>query len=179
MIKTRSGWCFQSTEVFQVWVQKVNVRNGDYIEWLYTTNLGKDVGNIFTDPKKDVIDNALALLDDKTAGEKEITKMIKDIANYIVDAVEKIKSKDDLKTVLKDFRDINTIFLKVLKRLETEDGFDNAAVNSLKMGEIAAKLLNHTDDEAVINQIFTTVKESTGITLALLNKMSNQSRVEK
>lgn len=177
---SESGWVFSINGGFpSVGAGSVNVRSGDYIEWLYTTNLGKDVGNIFTDPKKDVIDNALALLDDKTAGEKEITKMIKDIADYIVDSVENIKSKDDLKTVLKDFKDINTIFLKASKRLETEDGFNNAAVNSLNMGEIAAKLLNHAEDEATINQIFTIVKESTGITLALVNKMSNQSRIEK
>lgn len=175
-----SGWMFSVNGKFPgVGPGSVQVRSGDYIEWLYTTDLGKDIGNIYEELDNDIIDNALALLDNKAAREKEILEMVKDITDYIVDAVDSVKSKGDLKTLLKDFKDVNNIFFIVLKRLETEDGFDNAAANSLKIGEMAAKLLNYTDEEALTNEIFSTAKESTGITLAFINKMSNESRIGK
>ncbi|MGI6425823.1 MAG: hypothetical protein ACOX2A_11675, partial [Tepidanaerobacteraceae bacterium] len=105
--------------------------------------------------------------------------MVKDITDYIVHAVDSLKSKDHVKTVLKDFRDVNNIFLKVLERLKSEENFENAAANSLKIGEMAAKLLSYTDEKDMTNEIILAAKESTGIALAFVNKVSNESRIEK
>jgi len=176
----KSGWMFTVNGKFpNIGPGNVTVRDGDYIEWLYTTNLGEDIGNIYEDPRSDIIDKALDLLEDKSVKEKEIIDMVQDLTEYIADSVANIKSKDDLKTVLKDLEDVNDIFLKLLSRLKTEEGFESAALNSQKIGEMAVKLLKHADDQALIEEIVSTVKESNGITLALLNKMSDESKIEK
>ncbi|HHX23720.1 MAG TPA: DUF4430 domain-containing protein [Thermoanaerobacterales bacterium] len=175
-----SGWMFTVNGKFAgIGAGSVTVRSGDYIEWLYTTDLGEDIGNIYEDPENSIVDNALDLLDDKNVGEKEIIEMVKDITDYIVHAVDSLKSKDHVKTVLKDFRDVNNIFLKVLERLKSEENFENAAANSLKIGEMAAKLLSYTDEKDMTNEIILAAKESTGIALAFVNKVSNESRIEK
>jgi len=175
-----SGWMFTVNGNFPgIGPGNVTVRDGDFIEWLYTTNLGKDVGNIYKDPKSEIIDEALDLLEDKSAKESEIIDIVEDLTEYIADSIADVKDKDDLKTVLKDLEDINDIFLKLLTRLKTEEGFESAATNSQKIGEKAVKLLSHTDDQAQIEEIVTLVKESNGITLALLNKMRNESKIEK
>ena len=175
-----SGWMFSINGKFpNVGPDSVKVKSGDYIEWLYTTNLGKDIGNIYEEFGNEIIDNALELLDDKTATEKEIIDMVKDITSYIVNVAESVKKEGNLKTVLRDFKDVNKIFLKVLKRLETEDGIYSAVNNSLKLSEIAVKLLDLTDEKAMSDEIISAAKESIGITLAFVNKMSNETKLEK
>mgnify|MGYP001439170656 FL=1 len=44
---------------------------------------------------------------------------------------------------------------------------------------MAARLLGYTDEEASITEISSVVKESIGITLAFVNKMSDESKMEK
>lgn len=176
-----SGWMFSVNGDFpSIGPGSVTVEDGDYIQWLYTTNLGEDIGNIYEEPRKEIIDDALALLDDKNASEKEIIDMVKNITDYIVDMVNSVKSKDDIKkAVLRDLKDVNDIFLKVLARLKSEDAINSASANSARVAEMAARLLGYTDEEASITEISSVVKESIGITLAFVNKMSDESKMEK
>ena len=176
-----SGWMFSVNGDFPgIGPGSVTVEDGDYIQWLYTTNLGEDIGNIYEEPRKEIIDDALALLDDKNASEKEIIDMVKNITDYIVDMVHSVKSKDDIKkAVLRDLKDVNDIFLKVLARLKSEDAINSASANSARVAEMAARLLGYTDEEASITEISSVVKESIGITLAFVNKMSDESKMEK
>lgn len=176
-----SGWMFSVNGDFPgIGPGSVTVEDGDYIQWLYTTNLGEDIGNIYEEPRKEIIDDALALLDDKNASEKEIIDMVKNITDYIVDMVNSVKSKDDIKkAVLRDLKDVNDIFLKVLARLKSEDAINSASANSARVAEMAARLLGYTDEEASITEISSVVKESIGITLAFVNKMSDESKMEK
>ena len=176
-----SGWMFSVNGDFPgIGPGSVTVEDGDYIQWLYTTNLGEDIGNIYEEPRKEIIDDALALLDDKNASEKEIIDMVKNITDYIEDMVNSVKSKDDIKkAVLRDLKDVNDIFLKVLARLKSEDAINSASANSARVAEMAARLLGYTDEEASITEISSVVKESIGITLAFVNKMSDESKMEK
>lgn len=176
-----SGWMFSVNGDFPgIGPGSVTVEDGDYIQWLYTTNLGEDIGNIYEEPRKEIIDDALALLDDKNASEKEIIDMVKNITDYIVDMVNSVKSKDGIKkAVLRDLKDVNDIFLKVLARLKSEDAINSASANSARVAEMAARLLGYTDEEASITEISSVVKESIGITLAFVNKMSDESKMEK
>jgi len=176
-----SGWMFSVNGDFPgIGPGSVTVEDGDYIQWLYTTNLGEDIGNIYEEPRKEIIDDALALLDDKNASEKEIIDMVKNITDYIVDMVNSVKSKDDIKkAVLRDLKDVNDIFLKVLASVKSEYAINSASANSARVAEMAARLLGYTDEEASITEISSVVKESIGITLAFVNKMSDESKMEK
>jgi len=142
-----SGWMFTvNGEAPSAGATEVPVRDGDYIQWLYTTNLGKDIGIIYDQPRSEIIDEAIALLDGKNASEKEIINMVKAITEYLVDSVGDVKSKDDIKAVLRDLKDVNDIFLKVLARLKSEEGFDSAASSCAKIAEAAIKLLSYADE---------------------------------
>ena len=44
--------------------------------------------------------------------------------------------------------------------MKSEENFENAAANSLKIGEMAAKLLSYTDEKDMTNEIILAAKEN-------------------
>lgn len=96
-----SGWMFKVNGSFpDVGADSVVVRNGDVIVWLYTTDLGRDVGDDsylrITDQfdLKQLIEKAERLLNDKNADQKEMDETF----NNLISAFDGTNGSDENST---------------------------------------------------------------------------------
>jgi hypothetical protein len=79
-----SGWLFKVNGKFPgVGADSTIVRSGDYIEWIYTTDLGEDVGNSYKDKRDESIE-----IDNTTVEQQEISSTIDSIIKSIIKNAE-------------------------------------------------------------------------------------------
>ncbi len=75
-----SGWMFSVNGKFPgIGADNLVIRNGDYIEWIYTTDLGEDVGNSYKDKR-----NGSVEIDNGTVEQQEISSIIDGIIKTVI-----------------------------------------------------------------------------------------------
>ncbi len=174
----KSGWMFTLNEGFPgVGAGSTRIKDGDYIKWLYTTDLGKDIGNIYEGEEEQIIEDALALLDEKSLSESEICKILDDVAGYTIDAVKNLKG-EDVENIISNFTALNQVFVKALNKLDSEDALENAAAHTLNVGGFLADFLDLSDNATTANSVLNMAAENLGLTLACVNKMHNKDKIE-
>ncbi len=96
-----SGWMYSVNGIYpNVGAGLVSLKNGDSIKWLYTENLGQDIGapmpsssfNI-SDLNK-IIEETLKIINNKNSTEKEIVEAIQKLLDYFGDVTANLTSGD-------------------------------------------------------------------------------------
>lgn len=170
---SESGWMFSVNGKFpDVGAGSVDVRDGDFIKWLYTQDLGEDVGHSMSGKGKQEIEKNIV-------NEEDVIKIAEDLAKDFSSFIEKVKNQDDAKKALKNLKDINKTFTKSLDKLKAEESFEKVAKESLKISKSTTKILEHLKDKDSIKEVCSLASENNGITLALTNKMKGEKDIAK
>lgn len=77
-----SGWMFSVNDKFPtIGADSVEVKNGDYIKWVYTTDLGEDVGNSYSGKNEEAPKEELQ---QNKSGDKVIDEAVDSTINWIL-----------------------------------------------------------------------------------------------
>lgn len=141
----KSGWMFCVNNEFpEVGAESVELNDGDYIKWLYTTNLGQDIGKvelIFENPENDVeelINEVCVVLNNSESTEREIIQSLNDVIDSIDDKFKKIK-KENVKDLVCYVDETS----KLLEKACDEISIDK---NSEEIIEISSRLLRFLEN---------------------------------
>ncbi len=100
-----SGWMYSVNGVYpNVGAGLVSLKNGDIIKWLYTENLGQDIGapmpsnSYNTSELNKIIEETLKIINNKNSTEKEIIEAIQKLLDYF-GAVTVNLTSDDMKSI--------------------------------------------------------------------------------
>ncbi|HZJ76530.1 MAG TPA: DUF4430 domain-containing protein, partial [Oscillospiraceae bacterium] len=178
-----SGWMFSINEGFpKTGAGSIVLKDGDSITWLYTHDLGDDIGNPAEDEKDDfknrVIDDALNVITDKKATEKQIVDAIDNITKAITDKIINIKSSG-IKEVLNNSPEVTKVLVAALEKADTENVALKIAGSSLDMSKGLNNIINDKTDKQIIEDISTIVQENMGIALAAINRINDKNNINK
>lgn len=121
----KSGWMFSINDEFpEIGAGNVEVEDGDYIKWLYTTDLGEDIGALDPDITEDELDDALEkariFLKSVVFSEKDMIKRIKDIIELIEDNYSEIDTRKDAEALADYTGDTLRIVEAVAGKIESK-----------------------------------------------------------
>ncbi len=174
-----SGWMYSVNGEFpDVGAGVVKVKNGDYIKWLYTMDLGKDLGHPMEGAgvsKDNPIDIAYNVVNNKSSSEEKIMEAIREAMKYFIDNIKKFKT-EDIKEILRDGDKISKILLKAVKRIKTEKLLIEIGELSIKEVENLEKLINNKTEKWVIEEICTITQQNMGIVLKITNTIQDRSK---
>ena len=182
-----SGWMYSVNGKFpNVGAGSVKIKNGDNISWLYTYDLGEDIGAPMEggDKKEDsssqtgTIDQALNTINDKKATEEQKEKAIDDVTKQFADKTKNIK-KEEIAEVLKDSRETSKTFISALENAKTEKLVSKIADSSLEITKNLGDIIDNSTDLETIEKISETSCENMGIALAAIEKITDKEKVNK
>lgn len=187
---SKSGWMVKVNGSFpNKGAGSIEVKNKDDIEWLYTHDLGKDIGNSFDDKEKTkeskliknyLKNNKLAVSDlDKIESELEKSTNINDIKN----ALEILKGMDNNnQDLLIKGMDLNNLIIERLKVIDTRDILRETRINL----DIYFYLIENLNNKSSIRNFESIVKKSKEIEskydkgiLSLLDESYNSKLLSK
>ena len=106
-IGAKSGWMFSINDEFpEIGAVNVEVDDEDYIKWLYTKNLGEDVGAIYNEllyaeeEIEKALEKAQRILESSKSSEEEIIKSIAEIVEILDDNFLDIERESDAKILI-------------------------------------------------------------------------------
>ena len=106
-IGAKSGWMFSINDEFpEIGAVNVEVDDEDYIKWLYTKNLGEDVGAIYNEllyAEEEIeraLEKAQRILESSKSSEEEIIKSIAEIVEILDDNFLDIERESDAKILI-------------------------------------------------------------------------------
>lgn len=173
-----SGWmCSVNGSFINTSADNVDVRDGSDIKWLYTYDLGKDLGYSFEE--QDKIDKAKDILNDKNASEKDIINAIKDVTKYFNQNFGSVKTEKEIKSAVKNADRICDIFLKAAQNAQTDKVAKEVAENSINFIQSLSIILDNTNKEDVKENIDIIVQRSMGATLEIINKIQNKTSIDE
>lgn len=179
-----SGWMFSVNGKYpDVGAGKVRVKSGDKIEWLYTYDLGKDIGGSSSVRSKvedekisnPIISDALKVIKDKKSTEKDIIKAIDNMVKDLGDKKSNLDSKE-IRILLGDNTKASEVLLKGLDRIETEKLAINIGENAINLTKNLDKILANKNDS--IEKLGAISRENMGIALDSINKIKNKDEIK-
>lgn len=182
-----SGWMFKVNSKFpNVGAGSVRVKNGDNISWLYTSDLGKDIGAPMEgEGKKEdgssqagAIDQSLKTIDDKKATDEQKEKAIDNVTKHFADKTKNIK-KEEIDNLLKDSRETSKTLTKALENVKTEKLATKIADSSIEITKCLGNIIDNSTDLETIEKISETSRENMGIALASIEKLTDKEKVDK
>lgn len=180
----KSGWMFSVNGRFpNVGAGFVKVKNGDNISWLYTCDLGKDLGNpyeedVSKDSQDNIIDKKLNIISDGKVTEKQKGKVIEDIIKYFQDKTKNIR-KEEIDNILKESSEILNILTNVLENAKSEELVLKIAESSIEITKSLGNIIDSNTDLKTIEKISETSRENMGIALASIDKIEDKEKVDK
>ncbi|WP_026896303.1 S-layer homology domain-containing protein [Clostridiisalibacter paucivorans] len=174
---SKSGWMFSINGEFpNVGADSVNLRDGDYIKWLYTTNLGEDIGNPY---KEEKLYDAYDVIKDENASEEEIIDAIDIINDSIEDSIREAKTEKEMKNVLKDVNKMYKALLQVLQRADTEKLVEEISEKSIDMVEKMEGLLEKNSIDEIRDGVYKISQKNLGMALHLTTKIEKEKTLNK
>lgn len=176
-----SGWMYSiNGEYPNLGAGTVKVKDRDIIEWLYTDNLGEDVGAIGADAdvNNPTIDQALKIITDKATSETSIIKAIDDMVNNL-DRKNKILDSKEIKDLLENSAKASEVLLKALDRVETKKLGVNLGNNAIKITKSLDQSLGNQKDTESIKMLSEISRKNMGIALAAASKTKDQDIINQ
>lgn len=181
-----SGWIFSINGEFQkVGAGSIVLKDGDSISWLYTYDLGGDIGAPIEgeEDEKDnlknrVIDDTLNVITDEKATEKQIVDAIDNITKDIIDKIINIKPTE-IKEVLDNSSEVTKVLVVALEKANTENVALKIADSSLDMSKSLNNIINDKTDKQTMEDISTIIQENMGIALATINRINDKNNINK
>jgi len=148
-----SGWMYRINGVFpDVGAGMVKVKDGDRIEFLYTEDLGEDLGRRY-DPDldlgdiADIGDQARKVVEDEDASEEEVAEAVDHVTDSISDAAKNIKTEDDADDLVDIVGRTVEVIEKAANRVKLEDASQKVAIGGAKLVEALAEVADRITDE--------------------------------
>lgn len=181
-----SGWMYSVNGKFpNVGAGSVRVKNGDNISWLYTYDLGEDVGAPMEGSKKGdsssqsgAISQALNTISNEKATEAEKEKAVDDVTKSFADKTKNIK-KEEIGKVLKDSNEISKTLTTALENAKSEKLVSKIADSSLEITNSLGNIIDDSTGTEIVEKISETSRENMGIALSSIDKIKDKEKVNK
>jgi len=179
-----SGWMYSVNGVFpDVGADMVKVEDGDYIKFLYTENLGEDVGNKYNggldlQDIDDVNDQARKVVEDENASEEEVAEAVDHVTNIISDIAKNIKTEDDADDLVDIVSRTVEVIEKAANRVKLEDASQKVAIGSAKLVEALAKAVDRIRNEEAKQNIKDITVKVMDSALKVMGKITNETELD-
>ncbi|WP_053955285.1 S-layer homology domain-containing protein [Inediibacterium massiliense] len=156
------------------------LKAGDVIEWFYTSDYTKDSRNKNNSSKKEIaIDSKIEKINDifkdKNAKEEDITKLIKEaVEQFKENEIQTEKAAQDMVKYTKDF---SKSIQKVIEKVKSEEGAKTVVKENIKIVNIlgkASEKISRSENQKEVNQV---VKENIENTIKLMDKINDSKEV--
>ena len=182
-----SGWMYSVNGRFpDVGAGQVRVNNGDNISWLYTYDLGKDIGNPHErgdssggSTTNSIIDQAFNTVNIKDISQKRIGEIIDEITKYFKDKTADSLKPEELEGLLADGKKATQILLISLQKVKTQELVAKVANSSLEITQNLGNLIDNKTEGNIIEEICTISQENMGIALEAVNRLRNKNEGNK
>lgn len=179
-----SGWMFSVNGKYpNVGANIVKLKPGDSISWLYTYDLGEDIGNSSLDSggkddqiKNPEIEDSLNIIKDKTSKESEIEKAIDNMVKYFTDEKSKLNSKE-IEKLLKEAKEASETLFLGIDRIKTEKLAVNIGNNAIKITKALDRLTKDHNDLDTLKNLAEISRENMGIALSTIGKIENKVNI--
>lgn len=179
-----SGWMYSVNGVFpDVGADMVKIEDGDYIKFLYTENLGEDVGNKYDggldlQDIDDVIDQARKVVEDENASEEEVAEAVDHVTDSISDAAKNIKTEDEADDLVDIVSRTVEVIEKAANRVKLEDASRKVAIGSAKLVEALAKAVDRIRNEKVKQNIKDITGKVMDSALKVMGKITDETELD-
>lgn len=180
-----SGWMFSVNGKYpDVGAGSVRLKDGDSIRWLYTEDLGEDIGAPMVSRDSNLeylnktIKEALNVINNKNSTEKEIIKALDNMVNSFDDTIDNLKSSE-IKDMFKESSRASEVLLSALNMIKTEElaiKIGNSAVNITK---ILNNLVDNKSNQDTIKELSKIAEENMGIALSSVIRIKNKDAINK
>ncbi|WP_432408118.1 S-layer homology domain-containing protein [Wukongibacter sp. M2B1] len=122
----KSGWMFSINDEFpEIGAENAEVEDGDYIKWLYTTDLGVDIGAVTSgilieDEIHEALERARVFLKSSRFTEKDMVKIIRDIIELVKDNFSELETRNDAEDLVDYTGDVLRVVEAAVERIESE-----------------------------------------------------------
>ncbi len=182
---SKSGWMFEINGEFpEIGAGSVEVNDGDYIKWLYTTDLGEDIGNKYdssdTDMEEEIenkIEEIEDILNDDELNETEIKEAVNDIADEFNDYSDEIDSEEDAKDFVKGIKNVSKIIDMAAEKIETEEGAKDIAKNSIEIINLLVEAAEKIEDNEDKNEVSKAAADNMEVTLKIIDKITDVEEI--
>lgn len=178
-----SGWMFSVNGKFpNVGADSVRLKAGDSIKWLYTEDLGKDIGAPMVsgdfDELSKAIGDALKMVNNKNSSEKEIIKALDNMIKCYEDTVAGLKS-GEMKNILKESSGVSEVLLNALDCIKTEESAIKIGNSAISVTKALNNFINDKSDKDLIRELSETAGENMGIALSSSDKIEDKAALNK
>ena len=180
-----SGWMFSVNGKFpDVGAGSVRLKDGDSIKWLYTQDLGADIGasafhrDANLDELSKVIDEALKIVNNKNSTEKEIIKALDNMVTSFEDTIADSKS-GDIKDILKESKKASKVLLNALEAVKGEELAIKVGNSAISITKALNNLIDDKSNKDLIEELSKIAEENMGIALSSSVKMEDEDDLNK
>ncbi len=178
-----SGWMFSVNGKFpDVGARSVRLKDGDSIKWLYTEDLGADIGAPMVSGDSDelgkAIDEALKVINNKNSSEKEIIKALDNMIGCYEDTIAGLKS-GEIKSIFKESYKVSEVLLNALNLIKTEELAIKICNSAISVAKVLNNMIDEKSDEDLIKELSEIVGENMGIALSSSYKIENKTTLNK
>ncbi|WP_432663284.1 S-layer homology domain-containing protein [Wukongibacter baidiensis] len=178
----KSGWMFSINDEFpEIGADSIEVEDGDYIKWLYTTDLGADIGalnpNITPeDELEETLERARAFLKSSKFTEKDIIEVISDIIELIEENFLEVNTRKDAE-VLVDYTDETLRIVEAaVEKIESRKYLERTIEILESLSEFLTEPLEFIKEERMKNEVR---EDASKIITILLNVTSEMKDIKK
>ena len=178
-----SGWMFSVNGKYpDVGAGSVLLKDGDSIRWLYTYDLGGDIGAPVKEGEdgsliSETINEALEKIKDEKASEKVIGDVIDSIVKCFAYETAGLQASE-IKELLDNGTKVSQILLIALEKAETENLIIKIADSSIVISKSLNNTIDSKTDKTAVEKIGQIVRENMGIFLDSINRIKNKSKVD-
>lgn len=180
-----SGWMFSiNGEFLNLSASSVRLRDGDSIRWLYTENLGEDVGaptysedSNLEDLTKS-IDEALDVINNKNSSDSQIIKSLDNIDNDLQELASNQKV-DNIKDTLKEAAKVSDLLITASDRENSEELSVKIADSAIKVVKLLDDLVEDRADKETIEDISKISANNVGIALNSIAGIKDNNKISK
>lgn len=179
-----SGWMFSVNGKYpDVGAGSVRLKDGDKIKWLYTKDLGEDIGAPSYKRRSDeeeaskIIKDALKIVEDKNATEKEIRKAIEDVVKYFEKNSSTSKTSE-IKSLLRDGARAVEVLTTALDRIKDAGLATDIGNGAIDIVKSLNSLVDSKSDKEIVEKLSEVSEDHLGIALNSIDKIKDKKKID-
>jgi len=174
---SKSGWMFSVNGDFpEIGADNVRLREDDYIKWLYTSDMGKDIGNKYEEVVEEF---KYEIFIDEFASEKELSEAIGNSQDILQDKIKEANTENEKESAIKEANKIYKSILSIPTKNITKELSVEIIDNSVKTIKNMVDLIDNEDSFEVQQEISKVFEKNVGLVLKLICVIDNKEIVDK
>ncbi|SHK28852.1 S-layer homology domain-containing protein [Paramaledivibacter caminithermalis] len=177
----KSGWMFSVNGEFpKISAGSVEVKEGDYIRWLYTMDLGIDIGADSEELEdiEDEIKKAWKAVKDSKTSENKILKSLNNVIGILDDNFSKIKNEDDAEDLIDYIIKITKIIEKAKERIESKVNKKETVEILSELLKFLVKAVDEIDKEQVESEAMYIASRTVAIALEIIGEIQDAKEID-